>query len=126
MISPQTTRALEHGRELFNARRYFEAHEVWEAAWLTESGSCRRTLQGLIQIAASLLKARRSESPGGSLRLLDEGLEKLEGTSPEDAGSLDLTALRADLARFRPLLVAWTQGDSETVPDEAFPRLGGG
>ncbi len=63
---------------LFNAGRFFEAHEKWEEVWLAESGPAKRLLQGLIQIAAGFLKAE-SGNAGGAVRLLEAGVAKLEG-----------------------------------------------
>src|SRR5262249_23418987 len=38
----------------FNAGRYYEAHEVWEAIWLRASGEEKRFYQMLIQAAVGL------------------------------------------------------------------------
>src|SRR5437870_2421253 len=92
-MTRKTAVALERGRALFNAGRYFEAHEVWEAAWLQERGRTRRLLQGLIQIAAALLKAARGEKPRGCVLLLEWGVGRLEGIADSSSGLA--------LARFR-------------------------
>src|SRR5262245_2226785 len=43
------------GVVLFNRRDFFEAHEVWEALWLSpDVGEDRRFVQGLIQAAVGL------------------------------------------------------------------------
>lgn len=75
---------LEEGRVLFNAGRFFEAHEKWEEAWLAETGPSRLLLQGLIQIAAGFLKAA-SGNVRAAVHLLDAGLGRLAatGTPPE-------------------------------------------
>lgn len=74
---------LEEGRALFNAGRFFEAHEKWEEVWLAETGPAKRLLQGLIQIAAGFLKAE-SGSFGVAARLLEAGVAKLESAgAPE-------------------------------------------
>src|SRR3989442_38030 len=40
---------------LFNRHEFFEAHEVWEALWLSaDVGTDRRFVQGLIQAAVGL------------------------------------------------------------------------
>jgi predicted metal-dependent hydrolase len=72
----------ERGRLLFNAGRFFEAHEAWEGAWRAESGTVRLLLQGLIQVAAGYHKAFGQEQPGGCVRLLEAGLEKLRAAAP--------------------------------------------
>ncbi|MDQ2870408.1 MAG: DUF309 domain-containing protein [Acidobacteriota bacterium] len=118
-----TEALISRGRELFNRGDFFEAHEVWEEAWLAETGSTRRMLQGLIQIAAALLKAGRSEHPGGCLRLLDAGIEKLEGDADPAAG-LALAPFVASLRNLRPSVAAWAAGTSPAPSAETLPRLG--
>ena len=57
-MSPETTEALRAGRELFNARAFFEAHEVWEVAWRSEgAGPDKQLLQALILVAALSIAA---------------------------------------------------------------------
>jgi uncharacterized protein len=112
---------LEAGRVLFNAGRYFEAHEVWEEAWLSANGEPRRLLQGLIQLAAAFHKASTGGSARGCVHLIDEGLAKLEGI--EDGGStLALGRLRRDLRAFRARAEAWKRGEA-AAPERPFPRL---
>jgi predicted metal-dependent hydrolase len=64
--------------DLFNYQYWWEAHEVLEVVWV-ETG--KRTpvgkfIQGLIQIAASLLKQSQS-IPKGARRLAKNGLSKI-------------------------------------------------
>jgi len=47
------TDQFDHGVAHFNAREFFEAHEVWEELWLGAAGPEKTLLQGLIQIAAA-------------------------------------------------------------------------
>ena len=54
----------ERGLAHFNARQFFEAHEVWEEIWLTEDEPERTFLQGLIQIAAAFHHYRRGNPEG--------------------------------------------------------------
>ena len=51
-FSPKTGERLARGRELFNAGRYFEAHEAWENAWREETGLVK--LRGLPEGACGL------------------------------------------------------------------------
>ncbi len=61
------------GVVLFNRRDFFEAHEVWEALWLSpDVGEDRRFVQGLIQAAVGLYHFGT-----GNLR----GAKKLYGTA---------------------------------------------
>ncbi|MEO8189823.1 MAG: DUF309 domain-containing protein [Acidobacteriota bacterium] len=121
-MTPATRDSIARGRALFNRGEFFEAHEAWEEAWLTEAGPARLFLQGLIQIAASLLKAGRAEHPGGCLRLLDAGIEKLADAG--DAGSgLALAAFIDSLNRLRPSVAAWADGRTGPPVPASFPTL---
>jgi predicted metal-dependent hydrolase len=62
------------GIQFFNARDFFEAHEVWEDLWADSHGDERRFYQGLIQAAVALF-----HYSGGNLR----GAQKLYATSRE-------------------------------------------
>ena len=121
-MTSSTRASISRGRALFNRGEYFEAHEVWEEAWLVETGSVRRVLQGLIQIAAALLKAGRVEHPSGCLRLLDAGMKKLEAGDDAESG-LALVPFLSALRELRPSVVAWAAGGSEPPHAASFPRL---
>jgi hypothetical protein len=69
--------AFARGVELFNTRRFFDAHEVWEEIWLPATGHEKRFLQGLIQIAAAFHHHSRGNLPGTE-SLLRAGVAKLE------------------------------------------------
>lgn len=66
------------GIDLFNAFYFWEAHEAWERAWRAyPRDSAEATLlQGLIQIAAALLKIHLG-SRSSARRLATEGLDRL-------------------------------------------------
>lgn len=67
-----------YGCDLFNQAYFWEAHEAWEALWM----SCERNgiqalyLQGLIQAANTLLK-QRMQRPRAVARLRREVLHRL-------------------------------------------------
>lgn len=102
--TPEEWPALEDwlaGVDLFNAHYFWEAHEAWEGLWATQprASSPALFLQGLIQIAAALLKQHLG-SEGGARTLAGEGLAKLrrlEGCQPRMMG-LDLGVTIAALA----------------------------
>ncbi|MFZ3331003.1 MAG: DUF309 domain-containing protein [Candidatus Acidiferrales bacterium] len=83
----------ERGLAHFNARRFFEAHEVWEEIWLTEDEPERTFLQGLIQIAAAFHHYRRG-NPEGAESLLAAGIVKIT-RYPDDHRGLAIEDLRA-------------------------------
>jgi hypothetical protein len=67
------------GVDLFNRRFYWEAHEAWEAVWHTCDKTATQGLfiQGLIQIAAALLRWHMG-TERGARKLYAEGRAKLE------------------------------------------------
>ncbi len=74
------TDAFAAGARLFDAGAFWEAHEAWEGLWRASADPAeRRTVQGLIQMAAALHKLFVLAEPESAARLLAKGLEKLEG-----------------------------------------------
>jgi uncharacterized protein len=57
--------SLQHGIELFNEGRYWEAHEAWEDAWTPDRhGPDSGFYKGLIQVAAGCLHYTRRNRRG--------------------------------------------------------------
>ena len=52
------------GIQLFNAGKYFEAHEELEIAWKEETGSIRDLYRGLLQVAVTYLHITRANYDG--------------------------------------------------------------
>jgi hypothetical protein len=100
----------EEGERLFDEGAWWEAHEAWERRWRAASDPAeRRTLQGLIQIAAALHKLLVLGEPASAARLFARGIAKLEA--------------RPDLQHaFAACAQAAEQGRFERA---ALPRLGG-
>ncbi len=69
------------GVEEFNARRFFEAHEVWEELWRELSGPDRIFVQALIQTAAGLYHLT-CDNERGAASQLEKALEKLHRYLP--------------------------------------------
>jgi len=92
MHSAEKADKFQRGIAHFNAREFFEAHEVWEEIWLLEPEPHKTFLQGLIQVAAAFHHYCRGNSWGAEL-LLAAGIVKLE-RFPHDASGLDIAALR--------------------------------
>ena len=96
---------LRPGAELFNQRRFFEAHEAWEPVWLAEPPEQRLLVQGLIQTAAAFYKLEQG-APRGAAKLLEQALSKLRLWRERDPGlglSSLLPALETWLAIARTL-----------------------
>jgi predicted metal-dependent hydrolase len=105
----QTEGALERGRELFTAGRFFDAHAAWEEAWRGENGPMRRLLQGLILAAAAYHKLAVQRQPWGMTRLLELSLERLEPL-PDGMAGLRLDRFRAGLIASREEAIDWHLG----------------
>jgi uncharacterized protein len=75
-VSQKTISHLIEGLRLYDKGRFFEAHEVWELAWLEESDSAKNLLQSLILIAAARIKSR-AKNFSASRSLLVNSLKKL-------------------------------------------------
>ena len=87
------------GAKLFDAGAFWEAHEAWENRWRRESDEqTRRTLQGLIQIAAGFHKWIVMDAPESAVRLLEKGVAKIDAPPSEFA-----------LAEFRTQVEACTR-----------------
>ncbi len=71
----------EEGLELFNAGRFFECHEAWEAAWKRSHGEVKLFYQGLIQAAVAMLHAERGNLEGAA-SLCEKAMAKLDRLPP--------------------------------------------
>jgi predicted metal-dependent hydrolase len=103
--------SLERGIELFNAGRYWEAHEAWEEAWMPDrKGPDGAFYKGLIQVAAGCLHYGRGNRRG-TLNKWRSGGDYLRPYLPQHHG-LDLAAL-----------VAHTDANRAAVESGGWPLL---
>jgi hypothetical protein len=79
------------GLRLFNAGRYFDAHEVWEHLWRDCAPADRRFVQSLIQAAVALYQWERGNGVGARTQLA-RGRDKMSAYPPGHLG-LDLHGL---------------------------------
>ncbi|HKV03819.1 MAG TPA: DUF309 domain-containing protein [Candidatus Acidoferrales bacterium] len=106
----------ERGIALFNSRKFFAAHEVWEELWLVEREPEKRFLQGLIQISAAFHHYRRQNLKGAA-SLLAAGVAKLDGFTNDHRG-LALAALRSRVEEW----LTWIR-DGRGLGRKALPRI---
>jgi predicted metal-dependent hydrolase len=98
----------QRGIRLFNAREFYDAHEVWEDVWRESHGIEKKFLQGLIQAAVAL----HHQSTGnvvGACSLVERARGNLAGC-PEEFGGIAVSELIAALGEWRAAVVA---GQSE-------------
>ena len=90
--------AFKGGFAAFEARYYWEAHELWEAVWsaLAPAGAERLWVSGLIQLANSGLKARlgRRVAAARCLALADGLLAEAQTRGAALSATIDPAALR--------------------------------
>ncbi|GAB4138288.1 DUF309 domain-containing protein [Thermopirellula anaerolimosa] len=77
-MNEEQQRGLERGIIAFNRGEFFEAHEIWESAWLGSQGPVRDFLQGLIQVSVALHHLSRGNLHGAR-SLLERAAAHFEG-----------------------------------------------
>jgi hypothetical protein len=107
------------GLALFNAGRFFDAHEVLEDLWreAPRNSRLRRHLQGLVQLAVAF----HHQSKGnyvGARSVLERALRNLSGVE-ESFPELDMKRLRASLKPWREHLAE----DRQKVGSVSQPEL---
>jgi predicted metal-dependent hydrolase len=116
MKSAEKEEKFERGLAHFNAREFFEAHEVWEEVWLVEREPEKTFLQGIIQIAAAFHHYRRGNSDGAE-SLLAAGIVKLI-RFPSDHRNLAIGDLRLTAKQW-----ARDLGDGKHPGETALPVM---
>lgn len=91
---------------LFNARDYFEAHEVLEDLWVMEPGPLRNYYKGLIMAAVALLHWQRG-NPSGAFKLFRDGMRYLDAYPAKMEGF----ALGEFRARMREIFAPLAEGN---------------
>ena len=83
------------GLRLFNAGKYFEAHEELEAAWKDERGKVRELYQGILQAGVTYLHITRGNYPG-AVKVYGRSMKWLR-QFPETCRGVEVERLRNDL-----------------------------
>jgi predicted metal-dependent hydrolase len=113
ILNKVSSNELQNGLALFNAGRFFDAHEILEDAWreVPRHSPLRRHLQGLVQLAVAF----HHESTGnhvGARSVLERAMRNLNGAD-SSFPDFDLDRLRAELALWRRYL-----DDSENADEK--------
>ncbi|MCZ6676424.1 MAG: DUF309 domain-containing protein [Candidatus Poribacteria bacterium] len=111
-----------YGVDLYNFAYWWEAHEAWEGLWNKTEDDCRMFLQGLIQIAAALIKvhtrklrAIRTLSTAGrdKIRRVQHNLDEPTGMYM----GINLNEFLSDVGTFfEPFF-------SDTISEETYARV---
>ena len=126
---PRFLKGIEH----FNAREFYDAHEVWEDLWNEEHGEANGFVQGLIQFATALHHFEAYNLKGARLLYLS-GVELLTPykpiywTLPVDKFIDDMTRCMKDLIPFEQKdLPGRYHADKEKFPvkldDALVPKI---
>jgi len=84
----------EEGLRLFNAGKYFEAHEALEEAWLEETGRIRDLYRGILQIGVVYLHITRGNY-NGAIKVYGRSQKWLKGW-PAVCRGIDVEGLCRD------------------------------
>jgi predicted metal-dependent hydrolase len=106
------------GIRLFNAREFYDAHEVWEDVWRESQGPEKRFLQGLIQVAVAF-HHHSTGNVAGACSLLERGSKNLAACPPE-FGGIRANALLKSLREWRIALA----GSGEPPKHPIIARIG--
>ncbi|MFN8543827.1 MAG: DUF309 domain-containing protein [Candidatus Binatia bacterium] len=115
--SDPVRRAVHQAAALWNARLFFEVHEVLEAVWKDAKGDVRQALQGLIQIGVAFYQLANGNLLGART-LMAEGRAHLTAVPPATLPALDAAALLGTTGAWDTELSA---GNAPTDAPPAFP-----
>src|SRR5437763_11972500 len=115
--------------QLWNAQKYYEAHDVLEQLWLVEKNAeLARFYQALIQAAGAFVHLQKNfEQPSHAkhgrrlrpaTRLFALALRNLEDL-PNEYHALDLPVLRELLVRYRDAIIAVDFKNNPWSPENA-------
>jgi uncharacterized protein len=88
--------SIQGGLELFNGRRFFDAHEAWEDVWreIPRDQAARRHMQGLVQMAVAF-HHWTTGNLAGARSVLARSLRNLDGAE-SSFPSIDLVRIQSD------------------------------
>jgi len=83
------------GLELYNAREYFECHEVLENAWRAEKGPIRELYRAILQVAVGYYHIQRGNYIGA--RKMFKRSRRWLAPFPDTCQGINLAGLRQDM-----------------------------
>lgn len=110
-----------HGIDLYNDGQYWEAHEAWEVIWHKKSGREKSFYQGMIHVAAGMLKINRAQFEGAHSQLT-RALERFAVAGPMETGTND-EAFRKRAAACRDEVLRLGPADLEQFDRKLYPVI---
>ena len=109
-------RSLAEGLACYRKGEFFQAHEHWEAVWLTLEEPEKSFLQALIQVTAAFHHLAAGNS-AGTASLLRRALRRLE-LCPSHFGGIAVTPLSAEISEWLRMI----ESGERSVP-AAHPQI---
>jgi predicted metal-dependent hydrolase len=106
--------AFQHGIELFNSGKFFEAHEVLEDVWRESKGDRKQFLQGLVQLAVGFHHHSTGNITGAESVLM-RGIGNLAGY-PDEYEGINVRMLHDGVQ-------AWISALKKRNPSPPFPHI---
>lgn len=111
---------MRRGVELLGRRRWYDAHEAFEAAWKLAEGRERSRLQGLVQLVVALEHLRRGNLRGAR-SVFRRAIARLEG---DDRDASLRAWVREVVSLFGPAMLS-DEPQSPPPPEQwPIPRRG--
>ena len=114
LVQPFNSELFARGLELFNRSEFYEAHEVLEDVWRSETGPHKLFLQGLIQVSVAL----HHHSTGNVI-----GARSVLARASRNLHSYPDDYFNFDLRQFRDSLLGWRKALEHGGPRPPFPKL---
>ncbi|MFP4632005.1 MAG: DUF309 domain-containing protein [Halobacteriales archaeon] len=106
--------AIDRGAVSFDAGEYYEAHEVWEEAWLEAEGRDRLLLQALVQTAAAYVQHERGER---------RAVASLSASAQDYLDGLPRSYLGVDVERLRDVLRETNERARTSIDSDGWTPL---
>jgi predicted metal-dependent hydrolase len=106
--------SLRRGIDLFNAGRFYEAHEVLEDVWRESIGQRKQFLQGLVQLAVGF-HHYTTDNVIGAQSVLKRGISNL-AVYPDECEGINIRALRDHVQ-------AWIAALKDSSPCPPYPQI---
>lgn len=113
--------AVVEAARLFNARSYYESHDVLEEEWAGARGPRREALKALVKLAAGMYHLQTSGFRGAE-SLLSSGLAALDALPP-DAVFVEIEPLREPVRRCLDKIRRLGAGGTVRWEENDLPRM---